>query len=264
MHFAQGAQGLDDSAKLRLILVAAGVKPATFLRLKINPKNIDEKRHLEYHLLASKLLFLVDKPRAYEEITGIRGNTVHWKILGSWYGYDIFSDRKSQRSFTAYKTLLKQQKHAQADAAAGKLYGYPNCCIKKYIAGNMPDTKQAFPLVQHTPCSSRCSASRKLNARYSAALKEHTPSFWKRLAAQRKFRTDVAVTETKPAAVTVLPLKPLEGRYYFLTHPTKKQFSRGTVLPARIAMQYASARVMLGKPKRIIKGLHHERHFILQ
>lgn len=301
IRFAQGAQGLDDSAKLKLILLAAGSKPATFFALKINPKNLDEKAHLEKHLRACKVPFAVSRPRAYEQIVGIKGNAVQWRILGSWYGYDVFKDAKHQRLFKRYVTLVKQQKHAQADRVSGRLYDYPRCCVEHYIREHdlaflrkhythytyykhLHTLERAFPLVMHTACSARCAATRKLNARYAATLRKHAPRFWKAFSAVKKHAVDVVVdTEsellqdtvygirsTEPVfpvkdghEYTLLTLKPLRKHYYLLNYLTKRTIERGTVLPARVTMRYAIADVQLGTPKRIIKDLHHERHFIL-
>jgi hypothetical protein len=301
IDFAENARGLDDTARLKLILLATGVKPATFFALKISPSNLDEKAHLEKHLRACKLFFSAGKPRGYEEITGITGNAVQWKLRGTWYGYDVFKDKKHQHLFARYVMLVKRQQHEQADRSAGKIYAYPSCCTEHYIQEHklsflrskythysyykhIHDVERAFPLVQHTACSIRCSASKKINAHYAAAVKKHAPEFLKRFSATRKHKTDVVVdadseltqdmvagiSSTAPVfpekdghAYTLITLKPVEHHYYLLNHLTKKTIPRGTVLPAKITMRYSYADVQLGNSKRVIKSLHHERHFAL-
>lgn len=300
-HFAQSAQGLDDSAKLKLILFAAGVKPATFFALKINPANLDEKEHLERHLRACKIRFAVGKPRAYEEITKITGNVVRWKINGTWYGYDVFKDARHEKLFKQYVALVKRQKHAQADRVSGTLYDYPRCCVEHYIKEHdfaflrkhythytyyqhLHEIERAFPLLMHTACSARCAASKRMNARYAAALKKHAPRFWKSFSETKRSKVDVIVDtesellqdvvygirDTAPVfpvkdghEYVLITLKPLDKHYYLLNHLTRKSIERGTVLPATVTRRYLSAAVTLGKPKRVIKDLHHERRFAL-
>jgi len=133
IDFAQRAQGLDDYNRLKLILFATGVKPCTYVQLKINPKNLDEKAHFERHLKEERIPFLVSRPKAYEEIVAIRGNAIKWKIMGTWYGYDLFDGDKSFRLFQKYLKLVKKQRHAEADRTSGELYDYPKCCIEHYI-----------------------------------------------------------------------------------------------------------------------------------
>ncbi len=301
IHFAQSATGLDDHAKLKLILFAAGVKPATFFALRVSPKNLDEKAHLEKHLRACKIRFIAGKPRAYEEIVGIKGTAVRWKITGSWYGYDVFKDAASKDLFLRYLDLVKRQKHEQADSSSGKLYDYPDCCVKRYIQEHdhaflrehyshytyyqrLHDVERAFPLVMHTACSVQCAQSKKMNARYVAAIKKHAPKFWKAFSAMKKHAVDVVcdtesalfqdvfygITNTNPVfpvkdghEYTLLTLKPLDKHYYLVSHLTKQNFARGTVFPATITMRYHYADIVLQKPKRVIRDLHHERHFVL-
>ncbi len=301
IHFAQSAQGLDDHAKLKLILFAAGAKPATFITLKINPKNLDEKEHLERYLRACKIPFSVGRPRAYEEIVGITGNAVRWKIKGSWYGYDVFKDKRSQRLFTKYVGLLKRQRHAEADRVSGMLYDYPRCCVTHYIKEHslaflqknythytyykhLHDIERAFPLVMHTACSVRCVASKKMNSAYAAALKKHAPQFWKRFSAIKKHKIDVIVDAESELTRDVvygirdlrsvfpvmdgheyilITLKPINTHHYLASHLTKQRLERGTIFPAHITMQFLTADIKLGRPKRIIKNLHHERHFVI-
>lgn len=296
LDFAQIARGLDDAARLKLILFAAGAKPATFFALKITPQNLDEKEHLERHLRACNLVFIVGKPRAYEEITSIRGNTIYWKMKGTWYGYDVFKNQQHVRLFQDYLQLVRNQKHAQADRIAGKLYDYPSCCVEHYIKEHdiafvrkkythysyykhVHEIELAFPLLQHTACLTKCPASRKMSAHYAAVLRKNAPEFWKQFSRMKKHSTDVIVdteseflrdNSTKPVfprkdghEYALITLAPIQEHYYLLSFLTKKTLARGTVLPARITRRYNYANVTLGKPKRRITGLHHERRFTL-
>jgi len=301
IHFAQTAAGLDDKEKIKLILFAAGVKPATFFTLKINPKNIQDKAHTELHLQACKTIFSAGRPRAYEEITEVKDNAVRWRIKGSWYGYDIFKDKGSAMLFKRYLTLVRSQKHEQADRVAGRLYGYPRCCVERYIKEHNPaflrekytnysyyqhlhKIERAFPLVMHTACSERCNATRNLNARYAATLKKHAPKFWKQFSVSKRYKTDVVVDSESeltedfayrisstnlvfPAKdgheYALITLKPIEKRHYLLSYLGKKAIVRGTVFPASVTIKYNIADTRLGRPKQIINDLHHERHFVL-
>lgn len=302
IDFAQTAKGLDDHGKLKLILFAAGVKPATFIALKINPKNLDEKAHLETHLKKCRIPFLTGMPRAYEEIVAIQGSAVRWKIIGSWYGYDLFDGNKSFSQFQEYISLVKKQKHAQADIVSGKLYDYPTCCVKHYIKEHdlkflrknytnysyyqrLYDLERTFPLAMHTPCSSKCAATKRISAKYSAALKKHAPKFWKSFSSVKKFSSDVIVDaesellqdivynplSTEPVFPVkdgheygLITLKHLDSHYYILSSLSRKCMERGTILPAKITARYNYADVVLGKPKKFIKDLHHERKFATQ
>jgi hypothetical protein len=301
IHFVQSAKGLDNPAKLKLILLVAGAKPATFFALKITPENLGEKAHLEHHLRACGLLFSVGRARAYEEITGMTGNAVKWSIRGSWYGYDVFKDKKHAQLFKQYLALLAKQKHVEADRVAGKLYAYPSCCVGQYIQEHdlaflrknythysyykrLRDCERVFPFIQHMACSVKCAKSKKLNAQYAAALKKRAPKFFREFSRSKKFSCEVVVDSESvllqdvvygirsTASVfpvrdgheySLLTMKKLQGHYYLLAHLTKETLVRGTVLPAKITMRHGYADAVLGKPKRVIKNLHHERHFAL-
>jgi hypothetical protein len=301
LHFIQRAQGFDLAAKLRLILCVLGEKPATFAALKINPKNLDEKAHFEKHLRACKIPFSAGRAKGYEEITRITGNTITWNIAGTWYGYDVFADKKQQRLFVKYVALVKRQQHEAADKLSGRLYNYPPCCVAHYIQEHdlkhlrrnyshysyykhLHDVERAFPLVMHTACSTRCAATKRMNARYAAALKKHAPQFWKMISSAKKYSCDVIVdteSELSPNIIygsrsrgpvfpkrdgheySLVTTKPLDKHYYLLNHLTKQRLPRGTVVPAKVTRRFTYADVALGKPKRTIKNLHHQRHFVL-
>ncbi len=301
VDFAQAAKGLDDYNRLKLILFATGAKPCTFLQLKISPKNLDEKAHFEKHLKEGRIPFLVSRPKAYEEIVAIKGNEIKWKIMGTWYGYDLFDGNKSFRLFQKYLKLVKKQRHTQADRTSGELYDYPKCCIEHYIKEHslvflrknythhsyykhLHAVERAFPLVMHTPCSPKCNATRKINSAYAQAVRKHAPKFWNQFSRAKKFRTDVMVgsesellqdivyniTSTAPVfpakdghEYNLITMKPIAGHYYIISHLTKKKIEKGTVLPAAISTKFDYADVTLGKPKKTIRDLHHQRKFVV-
>jgi hypothetical protein len=136
------------------------------------------------------------------------------------------------------------------------------------------EVERAFPFLQHTACTARCAFSRKMNELYGRAVQIVAPKFLKRFSAVKAYKTEVVVDNESEAGENVFPgkdgheytvvtLKPIAGHYYLLAHLTRKSFARGTVVPASIRMRYNYADVSLGRPRRIIKNLHHERHFIL-
>jgi hypothetical protein len=301
IDFAQTAKGLDDCSKLKLILFAAGAKPATFFALKISPKNLDDKEHLERHLKQCRIPFLVSRPKSYEEITAIKGNAIKWEMTGTWYGYDLFKDNKQLDMFQKYLELSRHQKHAQSDRLGGKLYDYPQCCVEHYLKEHnlaflkknythytyyqhLHDVERAFPLVMHTPCSTKCAASKKLNAKYATVLKKAAPRFWKEFSAVKNYSMDVVIDSESEilqdilyrlASVkqvfpvkdgheySVITLKPVRGHYYIYSALSKECMCRGTVMNAKARVQFTYADVKLGKPKKIISNLHHERKFVV-
>jgi hypothetical protein len=301
IDFAQTAKGLDDSSKLKLILFAAGAKPATFFALKIDPKNLDEKEHLERHLKDCRIPFLTGRPKSYEEITAIKGNAVKWKMMGTWYGYDLFRDNRHLDLFQEYLELMRNQKHEKSDIVGGKLYDYPSCCVKHYIKEHdlkflrknythfsyyqhLHAVEKQFPLLIHTPCSTKCKASKKMNAKYAAVLKKAAPKFWKAFSAVKNYSMDVVVDSEsellqdvlyKLASVkqvfpvkdgheySVITLKQIGGHYYMYSVLSKECLRRGAVLNAKAKVQFNYAEVKLGKPKKVINNLHHERKFVV-
>ena len=301
VEFAQAAKGFDGYNRLKLILFAAGAKPATFVQLKISPENLDEKAHFEKHLKAGRVPFLVSRPKAYEEIVAIKGNAVKWSIQGTWFGYDLFDGNRSFDNFRKYLALVKKQKHAQADRLSGKLYDYPKCCISHYIQEHnlkflrknythysyyrhLHAVERKFPLAMHTPCSTKCRATGRMNAEYARTIRNSAPKFWKSFTAVKKQKADVIVgsesellqdvvyniRSTAPVfpakdghEYNLITMKPIMGHYYIISHLAKKSIEKGTVLPAAINMKFDYADVKLGKPKKVIKDLHHERKFVI-
>src|SRR5574341_2357420 len=114
LRFAETAECFDANSRLKLILFITGVKPSTFIHTRIY-KNLHDRHEFESLLRKHKIIFEVSRAKGFEEITGIRGNAVVWNLKGTWYGYDLFRNKKEKAKFSKYISLVKQQKHSQAD-----------------------------------------------------------------------------------------------------------------------------------------------------
>lgn len=291
-YFAENAKGLEADGRLKLVLFSAGLKPATFVALKIDSKNMDEKGRIEHHLPLAN----ISKPKGFEEITKIKGNKVYWEFKGIWFGYDIFKDKKTKKLFEKYIALVKKQKHKQADLIAGKIYGYPACCIKQFIKEHdknyvrkrythytyykkLRDCEKKFPFIQHTACSTKCKASAKLNAKYTKAVKKLAPKFYKNFTAKKIHQTGLIVdTESrlrlkpieKPVwqdyeldghEYSMVSLKPFEGHHYLYGYLTKEKLNRGALFSGKSIRQHNFAEIKLGKQKKSFKTVIHYRKF---
>ena len=293
IKFIETAKCFDNTAKLKLILFASGIKPATFAALKINPKNLDDKYYFEKHLQNAGIVYDVSRARSYEEIDKIKGNKILWKIKGTWYGYDLFKNESQQTLFKKYISLAGKN-HKNADLLGGKIYGYPKCCTKMYANNHSPEyvaknysyfefyknlnnVDRAFPFLVHTACSTKCSAGRKLNLKYSELLRKITPKFFAEFSKKKIFYSDLiidsesdifkdTVFETRPVWLekegheySLLSLQKISGHHYFFTNLTKKWYAKGTVIRAKISMQYDYADIELEKAKDYIKDMHHQK-----
>jgi len=295
VRFAESAKGLDTIQKLKLILFTARAKPNTYVVLKINAQNIEEKAHFENHLKHNNIIFEVGKPKAYEEITQIKDNIIKWEIKGTWYGYDLFSTKKTREQFHKYKTLLRQQKHEQADKIAGELYCYPKCCVKEYEKEhNIEYLKQKysycefykrmqlqdknFPFIFHYICSPKCSPTKKLNKKYSETIKKLAHKLWTQYCTKEELTTDIMIDSESDVyddnAKSIWPKKdcreysaiamhPINGHYYLFSYLTKTILPRGTVASARIAMRNNHADIKVLSLKDFVQDLHHERKFLV-
>lgn len=296
IKFVETAKGFDNKAKLKLILFSAGAKPATFVSLKINPKNLDEKYHFEKHLQNAGIVYEVSRARSYEEIDKISENKILWKIKGTWYGYDIFKNESQKNIFKRYVSLTGKS-HSKADALGGKVYGYPKCCTKMYSNNHSPEyvakyyscfdfykrlneADRTFPFLVHTACSKKCYSSRKLNIKYQKLLKTISPKFYSDFSKRKIFAADLlvdsesdifkdSVFETRPVWLekdgheyTLLCLKKIEGKHYFFTHLTRKWYVKGAVLEAKISMQYDYADIEIKKVKGYLKDVEHRRRIL--
>jgi len=281
----QACKGLDTDAKIKLILFASGVKPVTYVQLRIG-KNLHDKHRFEQVLRDCGILFKVGRAKGYEEIKKVTGNKAVWAFNGTWYGYDLFHTKEQKKEFGKYVSLIKKRRHVQSDRVGGKLYGYPKCCITSFLELHTPgklakkysyyqyfkklhDLDRAFPFLMHTPCRVKCAQSVKLNKKYREAVKKAAPRFYKQYTKKRTYKTQIIVdTESKGAWKThngheyvVVTRKPIEKKYDMISWLTKKTYERGTILDATITMQYDYATVKPGKKRGHLENFHHERHF---
>ncbi len=297
-QFAATAKGLDRGAKLKLILLAAGKKDATYIPLRITPQNLEEKAHLERHMRAAGLRFRASGPKTFETIARLERNAIIWEQTGLWFGYDIFASRAAERMFRAYEWAAKTRKHAVADRIGARLYGYPWCCAvayhrehdpariaRKYTAygyfKRVQALERAFPFIVHKPCLPTCSRSRSHNSRNRAVLKEWTPRFFREYTTPRRIETSFVVEgehDVFNGAIepyrsvwhrkdgheyVLLALTPFDRKLWLVSHLTRAHFRRGTRLRGEMTITHNRVNVVVRSVGRTIKGLHHVRHFPL-
>jgi len=293
VHYVESAKGFDNNAKLKLTVLAAGLKPATFVSLRITKSNLEDKAHFEKHLREEGFLFRVSRPRSFEEITGIKKNAVQWGLTGVWFGYDIFADAKTKKLFDRYVAAVTRD-HKLADALGGKLYGYPQCCIRNFLREHdlkwlkknyscyeyykrLNELDRAFPFLSHTPCSRLCARSKNLNVQYRSAIKQLAPRFFseytkkKMLVCEfiRDSESDVyehpleeewSIWPVKDGhEYTFVASKPLNKNFYLFPLLVKESIEQGTVFTGKAVVQYDFAIVTLGQVKRVVRGFHHRR-----
>jgi len=286
LRFIESSQAFDNNSKLKALLFVAGVKPNTFVHVRIQ-KNIHDKHEFERLLKLNNIAFSASKAKGFEEISSIRGNAVVWKLRGTWYGYDLFRNEKEKKKFARYVSLVKQQKHDQADKLAGSIYGYPACCVKKFIAEHdqrqlpkkysyyqyykrLHDSDVAFPFISHMPCRVDCSKTKALNRKYAAAIKKWAPKFHQEYAKKRTYKMQVIVDLESGTDVwkkknghdySLIAKKPVEKKHYLISWLTKAAFKRGVVLDATVSLRYDYATVRVNKKTGMLKNFHHERKF---
>jgi len=301
LGFMSSAQGFGPADKLKLALFLLKAKPCTYVILKITPDNLDEKAHFEQHLNELGILFDVSRPKSFEEISSIKGDVVHWKIKGTWHGYDLFSSAEVKRQFKNYVQAVRKQQQVLADRLGGELYGYSSCCVEQYTKDHnighlrknysycefytkLHDVERKFPFLTHTACSSSCAKSRSLNEKYSKLLKKNAPAFFKEFTAKKQHSSPVIVDgesdifDDKFSGILggksiwpvkdcheygVIAAKQYENHYYLYSYLTKQSYEHGTIVPAKITMQFNYADMELGKPVKIIAGIRHQRQFAL-
>jgi len=284
IRFIERSNAFDNNSKLKAILLASGVKPNTYVHLRIE-KNLHDKHEFERLLKLNKIEYAVSRAKGFEEITSVT-NKAKWKLKGTWYGYDLFKNKKEQERFKKYVGLVKRRRHAQSDKLAGSIYGYPSCCINKFIQEHdtnklvkkysyydyykrLHDSDKAFPFIAHTPCTAKCKRTKTLNAKYKSIIKKLAPQFYKKYSRKRKFNVPVIVDiesdgiwKKKDAYDYILiTQKPIEKKYQLVSWLTKKEYARGTVLQSSITLQYDYATVRVKKKIKEIKNFHHERKF---
>lgn len=296
VDFIEKCSCFERADKLKLLLFALGIKPATFASLKVSPKNIGDKIHFEKHLADHDFAFVIDKPKSFEEIAKVSGNKIIWSLKGAWYGYDLFKDRKFKDLFKKYVYMIKKRKQDEADFIAGKLYGYPICCVRNYIRENnldllkknytyfqyykkLHDMDRKFPFVVHTPCSTRCRHTQKMNTRNKNILRKNATRFYKDFTKKKSFKTDFIIEgennltiglEGNPLWVkkdgheyNLVSKKTFNRHHYMFSHLTKKEYKKGSLISGRAGIQHNYADIKLGRVKKVIKDLTHIRQFKL-
>jgi len=287
--FAEISKGLDIPDKLRLILFTAGVKPNTYVILRINPEDLGEKYRFEELLKENKIPFLASRQKGYEEITKIQKNKIIWEFKGVWVGYDLFKNEKSKKDFLKYKKLIAKRQFKKATPIAGKLYGYPKCCINRYLKETPDyikkhytpyqfykrahDIDRKFPFIFHSSCSPECKATAKLNKKYSSVIKKYTPDLWKQYTKTDSFKSEIIVDKESDILLNgktiwperngheyeVILRKPHNKKFYLYAYLTKHNYKRGTILKADIKQKYNYADINVKKVVGILPNLHHER-----
>ncbi len=286
IRFIEDSTAFDNNSKLKATLFTAGVKPNTFVHLRIK-KNLHDKHEFERLLKLNKIIFEVSRAKGFEEISSIKGNTAVWKMMGTWYGYDLFRSKKDKANFGKYVSFVKKLQHDKADKLAGTIYGYPDCCIQNFIDEHdakklakkysyyqyykkLHDADVAFPFISHTPCSPKCKRTAVLNKKYANAIKKSVPQFYKQYSKKRTYKAPVIVDLESDIGVwkkkdgydySLITKKPIERKYYMISWLTKPKFKRGTILDASITIQYDYALVKLKKKIGEIKNFYHKRHF---
>lgn len=285
--FSVVSEGFSMIDKVKLVLFSAGVKPTTSIYLNITSTNLDDKKRFEEILEKNKIIFLRGRERTFEVIKTIRGSVVHWKLGGTYIDYDLFSNEGDKKRFVQYKQMaIKDISRAKRARIAGKLYGYPKCCIEQYVKEtsewmrkNMTyyefykryhATDKKFPFIPFTPCSIECKQAKKFNQRYSKTVRKKEPKFWREFVKKNIFRSDLVIDhesiieenkedifpDRKWHNYVVLTMKPYNDRYYFHSFLTRKKYEHGTILSGKITMQYGRGFVQVGKIKKIIKLGH--------
>lgn len=285
LRFIETSKAFDNSAKLKAILFVSGAKPNTYVHFRITD-NIDDKHEFERLLKLNKMPFNISKAKGFEEISAIKGNAAVWKMKGIWYGYDLFKNTKAQKAFAKYVSLIKKQKHSAADILAGKLYGYPPCCIKKFIAEHNPrvlpkkytyyeyytrlqDSDRNFPFISHTPCTPACKKSAALNKKYASAINKSSLKFHIAYSKRKKYSVPVVVDVENDSLwkkknghyYVLVTKKPLDGKYYEINWLSKAAFPRGTILDADVILSLDYAVVKIKRKLGHLKNFHHERKF---
>lgn len=295
LQFAALSKGLEIREKIKLILFAAGVKHNTYVVLKINPDSLEEKYQFEKILKENNIVYKASRAKSYEEIKQIKGNKIIWELAGTWISYDLFKDRLNEKMFERYVDLLMRFKHKKADKIAGKLYDYPSCCTKQFAKEhdydylgsrfsyyeyykNIRDSERKFPWVFHRAHAADCEATARLNKRYEKAVKEQNEKIWKEYNEKKIHKTELIVSGMSDIiadGVSVWPEKdsyeyelitkrPFKGKYYLISYLTKKVYAPGEILDGEVIFRHNYADVTVKKEKkRIIEGLHHERHLPL-
>lgn len=291
MRLAERTEGLETRDKIKLVLFLGGIKPNAEVILKIGAKNLEDKFNFEKKLKEGGVLFKASSPKSYEEIKKIKGNKVIWEIAGSYYIYDLFKSKKDKEHFEEYNKLLEKGKYLLGDRLAGKHYGYPSCCVERFMKEKgegflkkkynywgyykkQEELDRKFPFVFHRPCSLKCRGSRKLNKKYEEGLKRLSRKIYKEYLGESRFKGKLIVggysdVEVKGKSIwpekegyeyELIFRKPFFGHYYLVSFLSRKKYEKGQVLKGEVVLKYDYAMVrILKEKKKVISGLHHER-----
>ena len=294
IDFGQGSRGLDESCKLKLILFAAGLKPATFIQLKINENTLEEEHIFRQLLKEEGVVHLVGRPKSYEEISSIKGSVVRWSLRGLWIGFDLFRSRKEKRTFLRYTSLLERGRRAAGHRIAGAIYGYPRCCVEAYLRESaaaiarryscyayyktLHALDRAFPWIQHRPHSLNCAATKALNRRYALTVRRLAPLFWNSYTRPRTARARLIVDKESDVLVrgrsiwprkdgheySVITAKPVFGHRTMLPLLTRRDFERGTIINADLRFRYDYVDIKIRSVDGVLRGLRHIRkHWLI-
>ena len=242
-------------------------------------------------LKQNKVLFSVSNPKSYEEVKKIKGDKVMWEIKGTYYSYDIFRSKKDKEKFRHYLDLLDKGKYNQGDKIAGEHYGYPKCCLTRFVKEKsttflkknytyweyykkLRDMDLKFPFLSHLPHSLDCKESNKLNKKYEEIIKRTSKKIYKEFSSKGKYKGSLIIggisdVEIKGKSIwpkkagyeyELIYKKPFRRHYYLISFLSKKKYRKGQVLKGIVTLQYDYATVKIIKEKnKVISGLHHER-----
>ncbi|MEM4366486.1 MAG: DUF483 domain-containing protein, partial [Candidatus Woesearchaeota archaeon] len=274
----------------------AGIKPATYIILKVGTKNLSDKYTFESLLDEQGIVYSKSRPKGYEEIRSVSGNVVKWALAGVWIGYDLFNTIREQKMFKKYVSFIRRGMSKKGDLIAGKIYGYPSCCVKNFIKEDaeflaknytyfdyfkkLHDMNKAFGYVAHTPCSVRCSKTAALDKSYERAVRSNLPKFYSWYNSKKKHSTeliiDLELDIKRPglAGQTIWPVRdghdyrlvsraPFNGKYYITHLLTRDSYVRGAIISADLEMQRNHTEIKIKKvlPK-VLDDFHHERKLV--
>lgn len=294
INFAILSRGFSAKDKIKLILFALGLKPAASVYLRITPTNLEEAFQFEHALRLTKIIYSRGREKSFEEVRQIKGNKIIWNPAGLWVDYDLFHTYTQKKQFDEYRQLWQHgEQRTKMNRIAGKLYGYPACCIAQYnketgshikkkydyyaFYKKMHEIDKRFPLLAYTPCSLSCKKSKEAQKVFASAIKKASPSFWHHVQEVSVYQTDAIIesendiindgksiwSQRKGHDYVILSTTPHDGKYWFYTVLSKKEYLKGTVLSATIKHHSTHGEVILGKEKEMLHDLQHERNLPL-
>ncbi len=294
LDFVILCRGMTTKDRIKLLLFALGLRPATSVYLCITPDNLKESFLFEHTLRMYKIIYLRGREKSFEEVKKIQHNKIVWDVTGLWIDYDLFHTVKQKEQFIQYRKLWQLDKERnKRNTIAGKLYDYPLCCITqynketpRYICKNVDSyafynrmhvIDKKFSLLSYAPCSLLCKNALSQQNHFATAIRNASLSFWNHLHEVDVYETDVIVESENDIIVDgksiwktknghdyiVLAVTPFHGKHWFYTVLSKKPYPVGTVLSATIKQYATYGEVLLGREKGYIKDLHHERNLPL-